>query len=390
LITKPDSFYYDLLLFPHHALENSDEFTLGMRDLMRRLPSLRRSYTISSPETAPVPSDFVDWSDAPFLMVLLNPALLISDNLEQQLFETVATNGIDCAVPADPRDCGSGMQIDYASRQGFDRFVKRLSGLPCMGSYDGRVPWVYLLTRQTLAGLANQAVLWAELPVFLGERTAVARHCFVHSYADYYLSSRAEMLPFVPDTVRTLLDVGGGAGNFGKLFMDERGGYATLLELNPKMAAVARQKGLQVLVGDLQHLVLTERYDCVTMLDLLEHLADPLSALLRARQALKPGGYLLLAVPNAGHWSVVWDLLQGDFDYIPIGILCTTHLRFFTRKSLARLLDDAGFIIEKWENSVSPIPEQFATFLADHKSAGVCPDPESLAIDSFRILASAR
>ena len=48
-----------------------------------------------------------------------------------------------------------------------------------------------------------------------------------------------------------------------------------------------------------------------------------------------PGGRLVLSVPNVGHWAVVEDLLAGRWDYLPIGLLCYTHYRFFTRRTLA-------------------------------------------------------
>lgn len=378
---------YDILAFTHAALDGSAELNLGLLELRRRLPSARRWYW-ASPGSAPSPAAFPDWSDAPFVMVLLNPALLISDNLEQELLAAVsAGDGFCCALPGDLRSLPPGVLPDYASRPGFDRFVARLATVPRIGIYDGNPPWLCLIAREALVGLGNSAVSWEDLPALLGVCTAVAQHAFVHSYADYYLNDRAEMLRLLPDTVHTLLDIGGGAGNFGRLFMEQRGGEATLLEQNLVMAASARTRGLKVLEGDFRDLVLHERYDCISFLEVLEHLADPFAALLKARQGLKSGGYLLLSVPNMGHWSVVWDLLEGRFDYIPVGILCTTHLRFFTRSGLEKLLADTGFVIERWENSVSPLPEPFAAFLAQRSTPLITPDHASLATDCFHVLA---
>jgi SAM-dependent methyltransferase len=170
-------------------------------------------------------------------------------------------------------------------------------------------------------------------------------------------------------------------------FMRERGGQATLLEQNRIMADAARRKGLTVLEGDFQALALPDRYDCVAFLDVLEHIPDPFAALIKARQALKPGGRVLLSVPNVGHWSVVWDLLEGRFDYLPVGILCTTHLRFFSRLGLQTLLQDAGLEIERWEDEASPLPAPFATFLESRVTPGVSPDLESLSVAGFHVLA---
>lgn len=377
---------YDILYFPSAGLEESEEFALGLRDLRRRLPGARRWYNIGNEAEIPGPAAFAQWSDAPYLLVILNPALLLSDNLEAELLALVAGGDADCVLPSDPRGFVPGVFIDYAGRPGFDRFVARLAAGPHRMPYDNRSPWLYLIARHALA--ASPAVAsWHDLPAALGERAAIAGHAFVHSYADYYCADRAEMLRLVPGDVRTLLEIGGGLGNFCKAFMHERGGQATLLEQNPIMASVARQQGLTVLEGDFRDINLSERYDCVAFLDVLEHIPDPLAALIKARQALKPGGRVLLSVPNVGHWSVVWDLLEGRFDYIPVGILCATHLRFFSRSGLQTLLDDAGLCVERWENTVSPLPEPFAAFLACRTAQGVVLDLESLATDSFHVLA---
>ena len=50
----------------------------------------------------------------------------------------------------------------------------------------------------------------------------------------------------------------------------------------------------------------------------------------------------MLSVPNVGHYSVVEDLLAGRWDYLPIGLLCSTHYRFFTRRTLEDMLHSAG------------------------------------------------
>lgn len=376
----------DAVVFSDAALEETEEFSLGEREMRKRLPLVRRWYEICGNEIQAV--DFPAWSDAPWVLVILNPSILISDNLLTELM-AVTENGAVCALPADPRGFTPGIVLDYANRSGFDRFVIRLAGGPRWGDYDNREPWIYLVSSKTLAelGATHGSLSWFAVPALLGARTAIAHHAFVHSYADYYLATRSEMLRLLPVDTRTLLEVGGGTGNFARAFMTERGGQATLLESNPQAAAVARAQGVEVLVGEFQSVPVTGRYDGVAMLDVLEHLFDPLAALVKSRQVLRRGGILLLSVPNVGHWSVVWDLLEGKFDYQPVGILCNTHLRFFTRHGLKTLIEDAGFKVERWENVSSPPPESFADFLNIHAKHGVNIDFESLSTESFRVLA---
>jgi 2-polyprenyl-3-methyl-5-hydroxy-6-metoxy-1,4-benzoquinol methylase len=392
--------FVDILFFPLPALDGTGEFELGVRELRQRLPSGCRWHMAPVDKSMTV-SGILDMTESPWVLVILDSAILISDNLLGELLAVAELQGTRCVLPADPRGFNPGVVLDYASRPGFDRFVERLHEGFRLAPYDGRTPWVYLVSRAALMELHSDAlgkeVSWVSLPARLGEKTVIAHHAFIHSYANYHSNTRAEMLRILPENVRSLLDVGGGTGNFAFTFMAERGGRATLLELNPRAVEEARERGIKVIVGDFGSVAPSERFDCVAMLDVLEHMSDPLTALVHARQFIQSGGALLLSLPNVGHWSVVWDLLEGKFDYQPVGILCNTHLRFFTRYGLEKLLDEAGFRVEHWVNVASPPPATFAAFL-DRASGlsgkgGVLPqqgvklDNESLATESFHVLA---
>jgi hypothetical protein len=65
--------------------------------------------------------------------------------------------------------------------------------------------------------------------------------------------------------------------------------------------------------------------------------------LMVARQALKPGGAVIVSVPNVAHWSVRLCLLRGLFQYQVEGIMDAMHLRWFTADSIRALLASSGF-----------------------------------------------
>lgn len=84
--------------------------------------------------------------------------------------------------------------------------------------------------------------------------------------------------------------------------------------------------------------------DYVICADVLEHLRDPHSVLLRLREYLKPQGLLLVSLPNASNRRLIWNLLvRNEWEYAPSGIMDATHLRWFTSKSARRLLEQSGF-----------------------------------------------
>ena len=88
-----------------------------------------------------------------------------------------------------------------------------------------------------------------------------------------------------------------------------------------------------------------EGFDIVVAGDVIEHVSRPADALRHIRRVLRPGGEVLLSVPNFGHWYPRARVLAGRFGYDRRGILDDTHLRFFTRHTLRRTVRAAGFDI---------------------------------------------
>ena len=161
-----------------------------------------------------------------------------------------------------------------------------------------------------------------------------------HEFIDYYGEVRSDVLPHVPAGSRSVLEVGCGRGVTGELLRRELGVRVTGVELNPVIAAEAARRLDRVVSGDVEdpavgrELAAAGPFDLVLALELFEHLAEPERFLRLAFGLLRPGGAVLLSTPNVGHYAVVEDLLAGRWDYLPIGILCYTHLRFFTRRTL--------------------------------------------------------
>lgn len=83
--------------------------------------------------------------------------------------------------------------------------------------------------------------------------------------------------------------------------------------------------------------------DLILCLDVLEHLINPWETVRRIDSLLKPGGQLIISVPNIRNYHVLFDLaFCGKFSYSESGILDRTHLRFFTRATAVELAQSAG------------------------------------------------
>ena len=145
-----------------------------------------------------------------------------------------------------------------------------------------------------------------------------------------------------------LLDLGMGTGALGKYLFEKNGIVVDGVTYNPDEEAIAKQWYRTTHVLDLDLIDLgtffqPQTYSCIVCADVIEHLKSPQQLLVACKQLLKPDGRILVSVPNAGYCGLVAELIQGDFRYRPEGLLDSTHLRFFTRKSLGRFFKDLGF-----------------------------------------------
>jgi SAM-dependent methyltransferase len=180
---------------------------------------------------------------------------------------------------------------------------------------------------------------------------AVVRTGMFHEFLDYYGEIREDVLAWLPPTVNDVLEIGCGRGLTGQLIQDRRGCRVTGVELNPLMAREAGQRLWRAHSGDIETLSIDGRYDAIVATELFEHLHDPEALLRKLAPCLRPGGRIVLSIPNVGHYSVVGDLLAGRWDYVPVGLLCYTHVRFFTRATLEDWIERA------WEGRSQIIPQ---------------------------------
>jgi SAM-dependent methyltransferase len=135
-----------------------------------------------------------------------------------------------------------------------------------------------------------------------------------------------------------LLDVGCGDGRFLKA-MQTRGWQVEGLETDPVAAGLARRRtGATVHESYLENTPLSEEaFDMVSLLHVLEHVPDPRATLTKANQLLKPGGTLVIAIPNI---QCIEATIFGR-NWYPLDL--PRHYWGFTPHTLVRLVEECGF-----------------------------------------------
>ena len=146
-----------------------------------------------------------------------------------------------------------------------------------------------------------------------------------------------------------LLDVGCGPGLFLEAARDRGWGVAGM-EMNERCVARLRERGIPVSTRPLEDPDLDDGCcDCLTLWEVLEHLQEPRAALERVRRLLRPGGLLVICVPNFG--SLANRILHEE-----AGTFAGySHVNFFTGPTLAALHSNTGFELLEQETIITEL-----------------------------------
>ena len=137
------------------------------------------------------------------------------------------------------------------------------------------------------------------------------------------------------------LELGSGTGWMLRA-LRERGWLALGSERTVAAAATARDAaGAPVFVGDLRAIRDEPVLDLVVMFHVLEHLADPLTALAAVARRVKPGGTLILGIPNIASWQARF---AGPF-WMHLEV--PRHLCHFSPDAVERALATSGFRVTR-------------------------------------------
>ena len=149
----------------------------------------------------------------------------------------------------------------------------------------------------------------------------------------------ARLLPTPPAELGRWVDFGCGQGEFLELAQG-LGPAGFGLDFSSHNALAVRRDGRSALVADLNRPLPFRDFslDGASLIEVIEHIIHAEELLQELSRVIRPGGWLVLTTPNVAHLTYRWRALTGhppkQEGY---------HYRFFTKKTLRRSLERAGF-----------------------------------------------
>lgn len=135
------------------------------------------------------------------------------------------------------------------------------------------------------------------------------------------------------------LDIGGGSGWLltQACNVDSRISYTMVVDINSEAEGIARKAGHDYFCGRIEDFQTSTRFDLILMLNLIEHVKDPVGVLSAAGRLLKPGGRILIKTPN--YDSLDARIFRNSYWG---GLHCPRHWILFTPFSFRRAAKAAG------------------------------------------------
>jgi len=169
----------------------------------------------------------------------------------------------------------------------------------------------------------------------------------------YFSDAKPAFLGLIDPRGLRILDLGCGGGHNGALLKKAGARAVVGVEIDAGAAREARTRLDAVVESDLADLdpaqLGGEPFDAILASDVLEHLAEPEAVLARAVTRLRPGGAVVISLPNVSNVYVFANLLAKRWPRRDSGIFDRTHLRFFAKRDMVRLLEGAGLRVLRVE-----------------------------------------
>lgn len=147
-----------------------------------------------------------------------------------------------------------------------------------------------------------------------------------------------------------ILEFGPAYGRMTRFLKENLGCRVSCIELNPKTKETLEKYAGKVFIGNVEDYEWVsefnqEEFDYIILADVLEHLNNPTEVLKSIISFIKADGKILVSVPNIAHNAIIRSLYMNKFQYQEWGILDKTHVRFFAKDTLEKMILESGLYI---------------------------------------------
>lgn len=214
---------------------------------------------------------------------------------------------------------------------------------------------------QSAISLQKSGALWLSQEIALPKPSSGIgpRPIMLQTIATYHDLVRTDALAMLEGNAGVVLDFGGGVGaTSAALRQAGSAGHVTLLDqvADKALGDVDQAVALDLNDSDRVKDALDDAgpFDTILCLDVLEHLIDPWAIFPLLESVLKPGGTMILSLPNINYHGLVMPLLlRGRFDYAEAGVMDRTHLRWFTKSTMLELATRGGLKLDQIVPNIS-------------------------------------
>jgi SAM-dependent methyltransferase len=271
---------------------------------------------------------------ATFRLDVLEPEAAVAPGGLARAARILLASGASSVEPAGFWPGGPRPAEPYATTWEFEEVAAEPSGEPVLLARDApAAPATLRLARGRGNGTRLATGAWT-----------------VHSFAGRRAHARPEVAALVLPQSRRILEIGCAEGALGAS-LEARGARVTGVEADAEAARVAATRLSRVVARPFDEALpsLEGGFDTVILADVLEHLPDPLAALLTLRALAAEGAVLVVSLPNASHAAVLGGALQGRWDLALEGVVADDHLTWAGGAGWRRLLEAGGWRVERAE-----------------------------------------
>ncbi len=212
--------------------------------------------------------------------------------------------------------------------------------------------------------------------LFLSPRPEESSLPIIYSKSEYYSYSFTEKMNFIvsyakfkrdhdkvsialsllasknPKNMR-ILDIGSGDGSFLSVFLSNGvlGKNLYGVELNLEACEHLMRRGFNPIHGQIEKITLpSANFDCITLIQVIEHVANPLEVLKKLHESLALDGILVLETPNFSSWDRPFfrKSTWGGYHF-------PRHWTLWNKKSITKTLEIAGYKVINIETPAAAV-----------------------------------